>query len=110
MKLIPLFIYAASPVQYFDDGSFEAGGIPRARLHGKSGFRGLRRNHLGRRAPGRFPERGITGDISRGCTYAGAAAIREVISPASPATTALKLFWPISACPHRGRPFQRRSV
>ena len=59
---------------------------------------------------GRFPERGITGDISRGCTYAGAAAIREVISPASPATTALKLFWPISACPHRGRPFQRRSV
>ena len=30
---------------------------------------------------GRFPERGITGDISRGCTYAGAA-IREVISPA----------------------------
>ena len=59
---------------------------------------------------GRFPERGITGDISRGCTCAGAAAIREVISPASPATTALKLFWPISACPHRGRPFQRRSV
>jgi len=27
MKLIPLFIYAASPVQYFDDGSFETGGI-----------------------------------------------------------------------------------